>query len=68
MSLIEEVKQAREAGFVAPKRKRKSAAELGTKHAAKVAATRAVKDVLGNGIIGQIASVLMRDQINKGLK
>jgi hypothetical protein len=44
-------------------RKRKSSAELGMKHAARVETTRLVKDSVGGGVLGDILALLVRKQI-----
>jgi hypothetical protein len=44
-------------------RKRKSSLELGVKHTARIEATRTVKDIVGNGLLGDILALLVRKQI-----
>lgn len=70
-SLLEKIvakRESREEGFDKPIPKRKSAVHMGAKHTAKTVATRAIKDSVGNNLIGSILSLLMRDTINKTMK
>ena len=57
-----EILQNRE--WIEEKPKRKSAAELGAKHAAKIAATRGIKESFGNNIISDILCLLTRRTIS----
>ena len=51
-----------------PKAKRKNPIKMGAQHAAKVTATRVIKDTVGPGIVSAILSLLVRDQITKAGK
>ena len=63
--ILEDTQIAQDAGFAKPKRKKQSALKMGMKHATKIQGTRAVKKALGNGLIGSIAALLMREGVNK---
>lgn len=66
-TLIDEIKTAQEAGWTGEKkpRSRKGAAELGAKHAARVATKRAVIDTVGNNTLGAILALLAGRLISK---
>ena len=47
------------------KRKQKPVMDLAAKHAARIQATRTIRNLLGNGLAGSLAATLARYAINK---
>ena len=66
--IIQAHKDSDEVNFGKPKRKRKSPMQMGASHTAKIVATRAIKDSIGNNLIGSILSLIARNHINKVTK
>jgi len=65
MNQRNDVKLAKQAGFVKNGRARKSLLELGAKHAAKVGVRRVAKQQLGQSLAADIVSLLARKFISK---
>ncbi len=62
-------REAKNAGWKKSGRKgKKSAVELGAKHAARVQAQRLAKQQFGNGLAGGIAALLARTFVNSTVK
>ena len=62
---IQEITSAEEAGFTKKKPKRKDAATLGAKHAARVAINRTIGDTFGKVLVGGLMQLLAREALKK---
>ena len=65
-NLLNEIQKATDAGWIKNKPKRKSAAELGIKHATRIATRRAITSAVP-GLLGSILSLVATQALNKKL-
>ncbi|MCF6331002.1 MAG: hypothetical protein L3I99_05585 [Sulfurimonas sp.] len=69
MDLIDKIQARRDANEMnfgdKPKSKRKNPLAMGVSHTAKIVTTRAIKDSIGNNLIGSIISLIARSVITK---